>query len=224
MLIRSCCSLSWAIRLAFVVECLIHVGGLAAGELPRVDPETFGMSSAELEEADRIVEGLISDKKMAAGAAAIAGYGKGGGAVQDEVSQSAYRKFRPWLSGGGGMVSTTRDYLRFLVMIQSGGELGGLRLLKKRTVEMMTRNQLPPKAMPVAFGDAKRGCGIWTGILRPRGDERLGSRWTSGRIRMGRSRQHTLLGVAQGRLGGGDHGADRALFVPFRVGGKGSHL
>ncbi|MFL5349954.1 MAG: serine hydrolase domain-containing protein [Hyalangium sp.] len=48
-----------------------------------------------------------------------------------------------WLSGGGGLVSTTRDYTRFTWMLLNGGELEGVRLLSPRTVRYMTRNHLP---------------------------------------------------------------------------------
>lgn len=46
-------------------------------------------------------------------------------------------------SGGGGMVSTTMDYLRFCQMLANGGELDGVRILKPETVKMMHTNQLP---------------------------------------------------------------------------------
>ncbi|WP_224364421.1 serine hydrolase domain-containing protein [Hyalangium versicolor] len=49
----------------------------------------------------------------------------------------------PWLSGGGGLVSTTRDYTRFTWMLLNGGELDGTRLLSPRTLSYMTRNHLP---------------------------------------------------------------------------------
>jgi CubicO group peptidase (beta-lactamase class C family) len=48
-----------------------------------------------------------------------------------------------FLSGGGGLVSTTDDYLRFCHMLLNGGELDGVRLLGPRTVRYMTRNHLP---------------------------------------------------------------------------------
>lgn len=48
-----------------------------------------------------------------------------------------------WLSGGGGLVSTTRDFSRFTWMLQHGGALDGVRLLSPRTVKYMTRNHLP---------------------------------------------------------------------------------
>ncbi len=50
---------------------------------------------------------------------------------------------RPFLSGGGGLTGTARDYLRFAQMLANGGELNGVRILKPETVEMMRSNQLP---------------------------------------------------------------------------------
>jgi CubicO group peptidase (beta-lactamase class C family) len=49
-----------------------------------------------------------------------------------------------WLSGGGGMVSTAEDYVRFCQMLLNGGELDGVRLLSPKTVELMTSDHLPP--------------------------------------------------------------------------------
>ncbi len=46
-------------------------------------------------------------------------------------------------SGGGGLVSSTMDYLRFTQMLLNGGELDGVRILSPLTVELMRRNQLP---------------------------------------------------------------------------------
>jgi CubicO group peptidase (beta-lactamase class C family) len=44
-------------------------------------------------------------------------------------------------AGGAGLVSTARDYARFLETIRRGGALGGVRILAPRTVELMTTNQ-----------------------------------------------------------------------------------
>jgi CubicO group peptidase (beta-lactamase class C family) len=46
-------------------------------------------------------------------------------------------------SGGGGLVSTMHDYLRFCRLLLNKGELDGVRLLGPRTVEFMTTNHLP---------------------------------------------------------------------------------
>src|SRR5215475_3555145 len=46
-------------------------------------------------------------------------------------------------SGGGGLVSTAPDYLRFCQMLLNGGELGGVRILSPETVQLMTADSLP---------------------------------------------------------------------------------
>ena len=45
-------------------------------------------------------------------------------------------------SGGGGMVATTMDYARFLGMLLGNGKLGPVRLLGRKTVELMTSDHL----------------------------------------------------------------------------------
>jgi len=55
-------------------------------------------------------------------------------------------------SGGGGLVSTAADYMRFCQMLLNGGQLGGVRLLSPRTVELMRTNVLPPTLSILAPG------------------------------------------------------------------------
>jgi CubicO group peptidase (beta-lactamase class C family) len=50
-------------------------------------------------------------------------------------------------SGGGGLVSTAHDYLRFAQMLLNGGELDGVRILAPATVKLMTSNHLRPSLM-----------------------------------------------------------------------------
>ena len=45
-------------------------------------------------------------------------------------------------SGGGGLVSTAEDCARFVLMLQGGGALGGVRLLGRKTVAFMTADHL----------------------------------------------------------------------------------
>ncbi|HXI30214.1 MAG TPA: serine hydrolase domain-containing protein [Vicinamibacterales bacterium] len=45
-------------------------------------------------------------------------------------------------AGGAGLLSTARDYARFLEMIRNSGALDGVRVLAPRTVELMTTNQV----------------------------------------------------------------------------------
>jgi CubicO group peptidase (beta-lactamase class C family) len=60
----------------------------------------------------------------------------------DDPARSEYRE-RTFLSGGGGLVSTAHDYFRFASMMLNKGELAGVRLLGRKTVELMTINHLP---------------------------------------------------------------------------------
>ncbi len=55
-------------------------------------------------------------------------------------------------SGGGGLVSTTSDYMRFAQMMLNGGELDGTRLLSRKTIELMTTNHLPAELIPIDVG------------------------------------------------------------------------
>jgi CubicO group peptidase (beta-lactamase class C family) len=56
------------------------------------------------------------------------------------------------LSGGGGLVSTSRDYTRFTWMLLNGGEYDGARLLSPRTVRLMSSNHLPGGVDLQAYG------------------------------------------------------------------------
>ena len=63
-------------------------------------------------------------------------------ALIDDPERSPYLKKPTFLSGGGGLASTTADYLRFCEMLRRGGELDGTRILGRRTIELMARNHL----------------------------------------------------------------------------------
>ena len=78
-----------------------------------------------------------------------------------------------FLSGGGGLLSTTEDYHRFTQMLLREGELDGQRLLGSRTVRYMTRNTLPGGQDLTQFGiplfaEARyegQGFGLGFGVL-----------------------------------------------------------
>ena len=83
----------------------------------------------------------------------------------DDPAKSKYLQPPGLVSGGGGMVSTIRDYMRFLLMVDGGGALGSVRILKPETVALMTTNQLPKEAFPIYFGKEKRhGTGFGLGF------------------------------------------------------------
>jgi len=60
----------------------------------------------------------------------------------DDPEKSIFGKQRKICSGGGGLVSTATDYMRFCRMMLNKGELDGIRLLGRKTVELMTSNHL----------------------------------------------------------------------------------
>ena len=57
-----------------------------------------------------------------------------------------------FLSGGGGLVSTAGDYLRFVELLRRGGSYDGGRLLGPRTIAHMVRNHLPGNQDLESFG------------------------------------------------------------------------
>jgi CubicO group peptidase (beta-lactamase class C family) len=77
----------------------------------------------------------------------------------DNPEKSTYREPPNFLSGGGGLVSTTEDYLRFCRMLLQGGELDGVRVLGRKTIELMSTNHLPGGgelqefALPGGYGE-----------------------------------------------------------------------
>lgn len=67
----------------------------------------------------------------------------GAPALQDDPAKSPYLTETGFHSGGGGLVSTADDYMRFARMLLNGGELDGVRLLGPKTVQLMASNHLP---------------------------------------------------------------------------------
>jgi CubicO group peptidase (beta-lactamase class C family) len=63
--------------------------------------------------------------------------------LQDDPATSSFLSPPDLVSGGGGLCSTTADYLTFCRALINGGELGGVRLLGPKTLKLMTSNHLP---------------------------------------------------------------------------------
>lgn len=61
----------------------------------------------------------------------------------DDPHSSVYAQKPLFLSGGGGLLSTTTDYVRFCEMLRRGGELDGVRILSRPTIDLMHANHLP---------------------------------------------------------------------------------
>lgn len=80
-------------------------------------------------------------------------------ALQDDPRTSPYLKPPGFVSGGGGLVSTASDYLRFCRMLLNGGTLDGAQILSPKTLELMSANHLPggkelPDLSVSAFGES----------------------------------------------------------------------
>jgi len=67
-------------------------------------------------------------------------------ALADLGARSGWRRKGRFLSGGGGLISSTADYHRFCRMLLRGGELNGVRLLRPETIASMRANHLPGNA------------------------------------------------------------------------------
>jgi len=63
-------------------------------------------------------------------------------------------------SGGGGLFSTSGDYARFAQMLLNGGQLDGVRILSRKTVELMSRTHIAHLAYPHPFDREDRGYGL----------------------------------------------------------------
>ena len=68
------------------------------------------------------------------------------------------------IEGGVGLLSSTMDFLRFSQMFLNKGELGGTRVLRPETVEMMTRNHIPDSVLPLGTRGYMAGSGWGLGF------------------------------------------------------------
>lgn len=90
-----------------------------------------------------------------------------------EMSEG-YMEGATFEGGGSGMVSTARDYLRFSQMMLNGGELDGVRILSRKSVELMTTDHLGDLTM--SFGGKGAGFGLGFAVALDLGESgELGS-------------------------------------------------
>ena len=73
-----------------------------------------------------------------------------------------------WASGGGGLLSTANDYVRFALMMANGGELDGVRILSTEAVQAMIAPQVEPGQLPAGMAGFTYGFGV--GIVLPAGE------------------------------------------------------
>ena len=63
-----------------------------------------------------------------------------------------YRGPHTYFSGGAGLNSTAEDYYRFCQMMLNGGELNGVRILSRKSVELMSQNHVQGKTDQLDYG------------------------------------------------------------------------
>ena len=106
----------------------------------------------------------------------------GGLRLAESAAESRFLEPAVTLSGGGGLVSTAADYLRFMRMLGGRGTLEGVRLLGRKSVELMTMNHLPgdladmgrPRFAEMPFAGIGFGLGVSV-VLDPARARILGS-------------------------------------------------
>ena len=85
----------------------------------------------------------VKDGEKSRLAACYAINAKGRRVLNDDPEKSPYLAPPVLVSGGGGLVSTAADYLKFCQMLLNGGEANGVRFLSPKTIALMTSNHLP---------------------------------------------------------------------------------
>ena len=81
--------------------------------------------------------------------------------VGDSATDGYYTAPPRLLSGGGGLTSTAGDYARFAQMLLNGGELDGVRILGRKTIELAMQNSLPEGAFACS---PTMGWGLMSGL------------------------------------------------------------
>jgi CubicO group peptidase (beta-lactamase class C family) len=105
----------------------------------------------------------------------------GGLKLQDDARESTFGAPPKLESGGGGLVSTAHDYLRFCRMMLNGGTLDGVQILSPKTVALFSLNFLPDgqevadMALPGMFSESSYagvgfslGCGVNIDVAKTR--------------------------------------------------------
>jgi CubicO group peptidase (beta-lactamase class C family) len=105
---------------------------------------------------------------------------KGGIEPIDKPESSVYARYTEHPFGGLSLSSTTMDYFRFAQMLLNRGQLDGVRILGRKTVELMTANNLPPQIPDIGIsGGTGYGLGV-SSLLSPAMAGNLGSQGNFG--------------------------------------------
>jgi CubicO group peptidase (beta-lactamase class C family) len=82
------------------------------------------------------------------------------GKITAQPQQNVRTSVPKFVSGSGGLMSTTKDYWRFAQAVANGGELDGKRILKPETVRLMRTNVLQPGVKVDLYGPSMEGIGF----------------------------------------------------------------
>ena len=97
----------------------------------------------------------------------------------DNKSNTPFKDKVTLLNGSGGLLSTTKDYLKFSVMLLNNGFFGGEQIIKKSTLDLMKKDHsLGLKYKKLVFGK-KRGFGLGFEVVKKE-DTKFGSKGTFG--------------------------------------------
>jgi CubicO group peptidase (beta-lactamase class C family) len=101
----------------------------------------------------------------------------------DKPESSNYARYTEHPFGGLSLSSTALDYYLFSQMLLNGGELDGVRILGRKTVELMTSNNLPPGIPDI--GPTGRGTGYGLGVSVLENPAQSGNLGTEGQFGWG---------------------------------------
>ena len=69
-----------------------------------------------------------------------------------------------WPSGGAGLISTPRDYIRFAMMLENGGSLEGVQVLSPASLALMTADHMPRSLRDKVAGTPLEAMGLGLGV------------------------------------------------------------
>ena len=102
----------------------------------------------------------VPPEKLARFAATYGPAKEGGLALVDAPATSRFARPTRCPSGGGGLISTVNDYMRFAQMLLDQGRYEGGRLLSRKSVELMTANHIAPGMRQAGFEGSGFGLGF----------------------------------------------------------------
>src|SRR3569833_3007248 len=123
-------TISWKPFEQFLLERSFYPLGMSDTDFHVPPPKAQRLAACYSVEPGGALNFIAADRKV-------------GLSLQDDPATSSFLSPPSFISGGGGLCSTTADYLTFCRALINGGELGGVRLLGPKTLKLMTSNHLP---------------------------------------------------------------------------------